>query len=222
MQHVWVIQPFISSVTDNTYCLCFALQAEAAEEFYDCDTLITGIGKVCASYALTKRFMSAGKDDPLTQARRKQCICKRRCGLLHKVCAAGYGCTWIRFQLYETPLSGIETTAELWNTDQQFTTGHLWCTGGIILKMSHTSTDYNVVDAMEAYPLALITMQEQIPFLCLKYISDGADGGAADDWKTWCIKRSCIPDVVYSECAVKKPSGYYSHYSLLYQSFVFK
>ena len=35
---------------------------------------------------------------------------------------------------------------------------------------------------MEAYPLALIAKQENIPFLCLKYISDGADGTAATDW----------------------------------------
>ena len=25
-------------------------------------------------------------------------------------------------------------------------------------------------------------MKENIPFLCLKYISDGADGNAAEDW----------------------------------------
>lgn len=35
---------------------------------------------------------------------------------------------------------------------------------------------------MEAYALAHVAKQENIPFLCLKYISDGADGGAADDW----------------------------------------
>ena len=35
---------------------------------------------------------------------------------------------------------------------------------------------------MEAYAMALIAKQEQIPFLCLKYISDGADGAAAEDW----------------------------------------
>ncbi|HEY6900292.1 MAG TPA: hypothetical protein VI233_06605 [Puia sp.] len=47
--------------------------------------------------------------------------------------------------------------------------------------MAHTTTAYGVVD-MEAYALAFIAMKEQIPFLCLKYISDGADGAAADDW----------------------------------------
>ncbi|HCR76652.1 MAG TPA: nucleosidase, partial [Chryseobacterium sp.] len=39
----------------------------------------------------------------------------------------------------------------------------------------------NIVD-MEAYPLALISMKEEIPFLCLKYISDDAGSDAADDW----------------------------------------
>jgi adenosylhomocysteine nucleosidase len=47
--------------------------------------------------------------------------------------------------------------------------------------MNHFCNDYNVID-MEAYALALIAMKENIPFLCLKYISDGADGLAADDW----------------------------------------
>ena len=35
---------------------------------------------------------------------------------------------------------------------------------------------------MEAYAFAYVAMKEQIPFLCLKYISDGADGAAAEDW----------------------------------------
>ncbi|WP_262250199.1 phosphorylase family protein [Parapedobacter soli] len=47
--------------------------------------------------------------------------------------------------------------------------------------MAHAATGYNVVD-MEAYALAVVAMKENIPFLCLKYISDGADGNAAADW----------------------------------------
>ena len=35
---------------------------------------------------------------------------------------------------------------------------------------------------MEAFALAKVSKEENIPFLCLKYISDGADGGAAEDW----------------------------------------
>jgi adenosylhomocysteine nucleosidase len=47
--------------------------------------------------------------------------------------------------------------------------------------MEHNNPEYNVID-MEAFALAKVAEQEQIDFLCLKYISDGADGGAAEDW----------------------------------------
>jgi hypothetical protein len=35
---------------------------------------------------------------------------------------------------------------------------------------------------MEAYALAKICKLQKIPFTCVKYITDGADGGAAKDW----------------------------------------
>lgn len=47
--------------------------------------------------------------------------------------------------------------------------------------MEHINPEYNVID-MEAFALAKVAEQEGIDFLCLKYISDGADGNAADDW----------------------------------------
>ena len=47
--------------------------------------------------------------------------------------------------------------------------------------VTEASGAFDVVD-MEAYALALICQREQIPFLCLKYISDGADGDAGKDW----------------------------------------
>ncbi len=37
---------------------------------------------------------------------------------------------------------------------------------------------------MEAFALAKVCKEEKLPFLCLKYISDGADGNAVDDWST--------------------------------------
>ena len=44
---------------------------------------------------------------------------------------------------------------------------------------------------MEAFALAKISASESIDFLCLKYISDGADGNAADDW-TQELKKASI------------------------------
>jgi adenosylhomocysteine nucleosidase len=40
---------------------------------------------------------------------------------------------------------------------------------------------WNVVD-MEAYALAKVCAGENVPFCCLKYISDGADENAIQTW----------------------------------------
>lgn len=74
------------------------------------------------------------------------------------------------FQLDETPLLKFGLQIE--------TLPQGICGTGDSFEMNHTAHIYNVVD-MEACPLAFITQKENIPFLCLKYISDGA---AADDW----------------------------------------
>ena len=42
--------------------------------------------------------------------------------------------------------------------------------------------DYEVVD-MEAYALAKVCWYERAPFACAKYVSDGADHAASDDWQ---------------------------------------
>ncbi len=41
----------------------------------------------------------------------------------------------------------------------------------------------DVVD-MEAYALAKVCWYEKAPFACAKYVSDGADHAAADDWRS--------------------------------------
>jgi len=56
--------------------------------------------------------------------------------------------------------------------------------------MEHINPEYNVID-MEAFALAKVAEQEKIDFLSLKYISDGADGNAADDW-TQEVKKASI------------------------------
>ena len=83
------------------------------------------------------------------------------------------------FKKFETPLSGIPILLENGLKMDHLKEGI--CGSGDSFEMNHINTEYNVID-MEAYPLALIAMQENIPFLCLKYISDDAGSDAADDW----------------------------------------
>ncbi len=158
----------------------FALESEAAEEFADCNVLITGIGKVSAAYALTKyiaqhkpaMIINLGSAGSNTFSKGDVVCCTKY--IQRDMDVRGLG-----FQLYETPLSGIAPVLEYGLQINGLLQGI--CGTGDSFEMNHDVTDYTVVD-MEAYPLALIAQKENIPFLCLKYISDGANGDAADDW----------------------------------------
>jgi adenosylhomocysteine nucleosidase len=48
--------------------------------------------------------------------------------------------------------------------------------------LDHAGPDYEVVD-MEAFALAKVCWQENARFACAKYVTDGADHTAANDWQ---------------------------------------
>jgi adenosylhomocysteine nucleosidase len=158
----------------------FALPSEAAEEFEHVNKVIVGIGKVNAAYELAKAIHqhkprliinlgSAGSN----VFKRGEVVCCTKF-IQRDMDVRGLG-----FKLYETPLSGIEPVLQYGIKLKGLPEGI--CGTGDSFEMNHSVSVYNVID-MEAYPLAYISMKENIPFLCLKYISDGADGTAADEW----------------------------------------
>lgn len=55
-------------------------------------------------------------------------------------------------------------------------------TGDSFVTEAHPQFHLEVID-MEAYALAKVCRHFNAPFLCLKFITDGADGEAADDWQ---------------------------------------
>jgi adenosylhomocysteine nucleosidase len=158
----------------------FALESEEAGEFGNFNTLVTGIGKVNAAYSLTKQIFTHRPELIVNLGSAGSNVFKRG----EVVCCTKFiqrdmDVRGLGFQLYETPLSGIPPVLEYgWGMNglQQGV-----CGTGDSFQMDHSATEYTIVD-MEAYPLAQIAMKEKIPFLCLKYISDGADGSAAEDW----------------------------------------
>ena len=166
-------------INSNTVFV-FALDLEAAGVFENRNTLFTGAGKVNAAYELTKAIRlqkpeliinlgSAGSN----HFKRGEVICCTQ--FLQRDMDA----TGLSFAKYETPFSGMHPVLNYGIALQGLPQGI--CGTGDSFEMNHLSPDYNVVD-MEAYSLAYVAMKEQIPFLCLKYISDGADGAAAEDW----------------------------------------
>jgi adenosylhomocysteine nucleosidase len=56
------------------------------------------------------------------------------------------------------------------------------CGSGDSFATTATDMDCGVVD-MEAYALAKVCWFDKAPFACAKYVSDGADHAAADDWQ---------------------------------------
>lgn len=158
----------------------FALESEAAEVFENYNKLITGIGKVNAAYELTKA---------ISQKRPSLIVNLGSAGSNHFQKGEVICCTQfvqrdmdvrgLGYEQYETPLSGIPPVFEYGLKMPNLPLGI--CGSGDNFEMGHSETIYDLVD-MESYALAMIAMKEQISFLCLKYISDGADDNAADDW----------------------------------------
>lgn len=175
----------ITITTNNAFpvkdiLFTFALESEAADVFTDYNLLICGIGKVNASYHLMKAIQrekpsiivnlgSAGSN----HFQKGEIVCCTKF-VQRDMDVRGLG-----FAQYETPLSGVPSVLEYGL--KMDGVPEAICGTGDNFEMTHSATIYNVVD-MEAYALALIAMKERIPFLCLKYISDGADDNAAEDW----------------------------------------
>ncbi|ROH99770.1 5'-methylthioadenosine/S-adenosylhomocysteine nucleosidase family protein [Chryseobacterium daecheongense] len=158
----------------------FALESEAGKAFDEKNKLITGIGKVNAAIELTKEIhtrkpkliVNLGSAGSKNFSKGEVVCCTKF--IQRDMDVRGLG-----FHLYETPLSGIPPILEYGLKMNNLKEGI--CGSGDSFEMNHAETDYNIVD-MEAYPLALIAKKENIPFLCLKYISDDAGSDAADDW----------------------------------------
>jgi len=165
---------------ESSTLFVFALPSEAAGEFDEFNKIIVGIGKVNAAYELTKAILynkpkliinlgSAGSNT----FKKGQVVCCTKF-IQRDMDVRGLG-----FQNYETPLSDIPIILNCGIKIKDMEEGI--CGTGDSFEMNHSCMEYNVID-MESYALALVAWRERIPFLCLKYISDGADGAAAEDW----------------------------------------
>ncbi|MBS7253553.1 5'-methylthioadenosine/S-adenosylhomocysteine nucleosidase family protein [Flavobacterium branchiicola] len=173
------INPELSFPLENVL-FSFALESEAADVFGHCNTLITGIGKVNAAYELSKAIqhkkpsliVNLGSAGSNFFQKGDVICCTSFIQRDMDVQALGYA-------QYETPLSGLPPVLEYGLKLEGLKEGI--CGTGDSFEMGHSTVLYNVVD-MESYVLAMIAMKENIPFLCLKYISDGADDNAAEDW----------------------------------------
>lgn len=168
----------------------FALESEAINEFEDKNVLFSGVGKVNATYQLTKRIgeykpsiiVNLGSAGSSKFARESIVCCTQF--IQRDMDATMIGC-----KKYATPFSSKEAVLQN-GYDIPFLEKGI-CGTGDNFEVGHQTSDYDVID-MEAYALAYVAAQEDIPFLCLKYISDGADDSAAEEWDVMVHKAAKI------------------------------
>jgi adenosylhomocysteine nucleosidase len=160
--------------------LIFAMEQESQDVFKDYDVLHSGIGKVNASYALTSYL---NKKKPTMVINMGTAGSRKHKGGLIINCTSfiqrDMDVTFLGFEKWQTPFSTDPVRIDYGQSVSGLPQGV--CGTGDNFDTSEHAQHFDVVD-MEAYALALICSREKIPFLCLKYISDGANDEAHTDW----------------------------------------
>ena len=171
-----------------TPLLVFAMPEESQDVFRDYDVLHTQIGKVNASYALTKRIQETRPSMVVnlgTAGSRKHqggVVVNPTSFIQRDMDVSVLG-----FDKFKTPFSDDPKILQYGERFDALPGGV--CGTGDNFDASEAANDFDVVD-LEAYALALICMREDIPFLCLKYVSDGADDDANADWNVALLKAA--------------------------------
>ena len=176
----------ISKQLEKKFLLVCALEVETQGQLDDYDVLYTGVGKVNATLKLTQKFGKYGSYIPYdlvinygTAGSRKY----RKGELVDctKFIQRDMDVTGLGFQRGETPFEKqpplVIETESLFNPIGKNAT----CGSGDSFVEDRSQYYGEVVD-MEAYALSKVCYHYQIPFISFKYISDGADDNANDDW----------------------------------------
>jgi len=159
----------------------FAMRDEAGGRFeaLGVPLLYTGIGKVNAAYALTKRLvqfrpqlvLAFGTAGSNTVAVHSLVECTRFLQRDMDVSALG-------LPAGHTPFDELPDMLEV---PKRLALPSVTCASGDQFVADETRTAGDVVD-MEAYALAKVCQRESVAFTAVKYITDGAGGEAARDW----------------------------------------
>ena len=166
-----------------------ALEIETQGQLEDYDILYTGVGKVNATFKLTKRLSGevvSGFAPKLvinygTAGSRK--IKKKTLVDCTKFVQRDMDVTGLGFMRGETPFEDEPPLMlDFGITEYNNIRRRATCGSGDSFVEDRTQYYGEVVD-MEAYALAKVCYNYKIPFVSFKYITDGADEQAHEDWE---------------------------------------
>ena len=172
---------------DKNILIVCALEVETQGQLDDYDVLYTGVGKVNATYKLTTHFGKYGSYIPYsmvinygTAGSRK--IKKKTLTDCTSFIQRDMDVTGLGFMRGETPFEKdipfvIPSKCNFNPIGRNAT-----CGSGDNFVEDRTQYYGEVVD-MEAYALAKVCYMRDVPFISFKYITDGADEQAHEDWE---------------------------------------
>ncbi len=161
----------------------FALEDETQNLFADANILYTGVGKVNAAYILTKAILQNRPDViiNLGTAGSKN-FNYGEMVLCEKFIQRDMNATVFGYKNFVTPSDSTPQILEIPSSLSRFFKNGGTCGTGDSFETKITGDElYNVVD-MEAFALAKIAFLEKIPFICVKFVSDGANDDAPTSW----------------------------------------
>ena len=165
-----------------------ALEIETQEKLKDYDVLYTGVGKVNATFALTRKFGKLGSYIPYslvvnygTAGSRK--IKKGKLVDCTKFIQRDMDVTGLGFMRGETPFEpNVPIILDFDHVEFNPIGRKATCGSGDNFVEDRLNYYGEVVD-MEAYALAKVCWTYNIDFISFKYITDGADEQAHEDWE---------------------------------------
>ena len=174
------------ALNKKTLIVC-ALEVETQGQLNDYDVLYTGVGKVNAAIRLQQRFGKFGSYIPYdrvinygTAGSRK--IKKKTLVDCTKLVQRDMDVTGLGFLRGETPFEKEPPVIIDFSHYKNPIGRNATCGTGDCF-VEDKSQYYGEVVDMEAYSLAKICWEQKIPFVSYKYITDGADEQAHEDWE---------------------------------------
>jgi len=150
------------------------------------EVLYCGVGKINAAYHLTRKLHQDQKNairHPYVLNLGSAGSHHFNSGLLvevHKFIQRDMDASGLGFALGETPFDPLPSIIDFPRRFEHLP--HGVCGSGDSFVQDRSVIPSDIID-MEAYALAKVCLNEAMPFSCVKYITDGADSNASEDWQ---------------------------------------
>jgi adenosylhomocysteine nucleosidase len=166
--------------------IALEIEGQGLFERADVSVLYTGLGKVNAALMLARKLSTLRAHGQLpalvvnfgTAGSRN--LPTRSVVACRKFVQRDMDVTGLGFALGETPFEQLPAMLEFPPVFEHLPEGV--CSTGDRFETGELTLPCDVID-MEAYALAKACLAEGVCFGCAKFVSDGADGAAADDWQ---------------------------------------